>query len=361
MTHTTPDMIAHTLSAIGTSIDAMLQQRIPAFTITYLEKKRISDPAALVSQFLHGTADPHFHAISQYQISTTVYANKTVLAIEIDYLENSTQLSYVNQKVQQIIHSITDESMHQQQKLLAIHDWITTHIRYDQTRQRRTAFDALDTHSTVCSGYASLYWHMCRAVGIPCRIVTGTGKFEAHAWNMVQLDQFWYHVDSTWCTVADTNTPFSTYRFYLLTDKEIQHTHAVTVLAGQKPFPPAQMQYREQLHQLGRTMPRLHGMVRAILQKTGLIYLEPEHTVVGIVELNTRMYQALYKQQTRVIFGYRGATVSAPNDVREVLNELKTQHRLTCAITITLYPMPHGFVDDGVLVDMQMSYASSGI
>jgi hypothetical protein len=357
MTHAIPDMTAHTLSAIGTSIDTMLQQRVAAFTITYLEKKRISDPAALVSQFLHGATDPHFHTVSQYQIGTTVYTNKTVLAIEIDYLEDSTQLCYVNQKVQQIIHSITDAAMHKQQKLLAIHDWITTHIRYDQTLQRRTAFDALDTQSTVCSGYASLYWHMCRAVGIPCRIITGTGKFEAHAWNMVQLDQFWYHVDSTWCTVADTNTPFSMYRFYMLTDKEIQHTHTVTVLAGQKPFPPAQMQYREHLQLLGRSMPRQRGMVHAILQKTGLIYLEPEHTVVGIVELNTRMYQALHKQQTRVIFGYRGAMVSAQHDVREVLNELNTQHRHTCAITITLYPMPHGFVDDGVLVDMQISYA----
>jgi len=350
-------MTAHTLGAIGTHIDAMLQQRVPAFTITYLEKKRITDPAALVSQFLHGATDPHFHAISQYQIGTTVYANKTVLAIEIDYLENNSQLSYVNHMTHQIIHDITDSTMHQQQKLLAIHDWITTNIRYDHTLQRRTAFDALNTQSTVCSGYASLYWHMSHAIGIPCRIITGTGKFEAHAWNMVQLDQYWYHVDSTWSTVADTNTPFSMYRFYLLTDKEIQHTHNVTLLAGQKPFPQAQVQYRKHLHLLGRSSPRQSSMVQAILHKTGLIYLEPEHTVVGIVQLNTRMYQALHKQQTRVIFGYRGAMVSAQHDVREVLNDLNTQQRYACTITITLYPMPHGFVDDGMLVDMQMSYA----
>ncbi|MFM7677642.1 MAG: transglutaminase domain-containing protein [Roseiflexaceae bacterium] len=213
MTHAIPEMTAHTIGAIGTCIDAMLQQRVPTFTITYLEKKRISDPAALISQCIHGATDPHFHAVSQYQIGTTVYAHKTVLAIEFDYLENNIQLSYVNLKAQQIVRSITDAAMHQQQKLLAIHDWITTHIRYDETLRRRTAFDALDTQSTVCSGYASLYWHMCHAVGIPCRIVTGTGKFEAHAWNMVQLDRYWYHVDSTWSTVADTNAPFSRYRF----------------------------------------------------------------------------------------------------------------------------------------------------
>lgn len=359
MTHALPDLIAHTLPAIGTSIDAMLQQRVAAFTITYLEKKRIVNPAAIVSQFLHGATDPHFHAISHYQISTTVYTNNTVLALEITYLEDHTQLSYVNQIVQQIIHQITDPAMHQQQKLLAIHDWITTHIRYDHTLQRRTAYDALTTQSTVCSGYASLYWHLCDAVGIPCRIITGTGKFEAHAWNMVQLDQHWYHVDSTWSTVADTNTPFSMYRFYLLTDREIQRTHTVTVLAGQKPFPHAHMQYRAHLELIGKTKAQQRRMVQTIMHKTGLIYLEPEYTVQGMAQLNTRVYQALHKQQKRILFGYRGATISAQHDIQEVLNEIKKQQRYSFTITITLYPMPHGFSDDGVLIDMHVAYPSS--
>jgi transglutaminase/protease-like cytokinesis protein 3 len=52
-------------------------------------------------------------------------------------------------------------------------------------------YDGLAHKSTVCSGYASLSWRMCSAAAIPCRIVTGTGKFEAHAWNMVQLDAYW--------------------------------------------------------------------------------------------------------------------------------------------------------------------------
>ncbi|MFM7677643.1 MAG: hypothetical protein ACKO83_02205 [Roseiflexaceae bacterium] len=130
----------------------------------------------------------------------------------------------------------------------------------------------------------------------------------------------------------------------MLTDKEIQHTHQVTLLAGQKPLPAAQMQYRAHLHLLGRSMPRQRDMVQAILQKTGLIYLEPEQTVVGIVQLQTRMYQVLHKQQTRVVFGYRGATGSAQDDVRAVLNDLKSQQRHAFTISIMLYPMPHGLV-----------------
>lgn len=356
MTHTIPNMNAHSISTIGTIIDAMLQQRVPVFMITFLEKKRIADPATLVSQFLHGATDPHFHAVAQYQIGTTVYPNKTVLTIEITYLEDVTKLSYVNIKVSSIIAQLIHPTMHEHQKLLALHDWITASVSYDHTLQRRTAYDALHDKLTVCSGYASLFWHLCHAVGIPCRIVTGIGKFEAHAWNMVQLDTHWYHIDTTWSSVVDTNTPFSVYRFYMLTDKEIQQTHRITHLAGQKPLPQSQQQYRAHLQQLGQATPRLRNTVHAILHKTGLIYLEPEYTVVGVAQLNTRIYQALHKQQTRVIFGYRGATVSPQHDIQAVLNDLKAQQRSSFSLSITLYPMPHGFIADSVLVDIHIVY-----
>lgn len=355
MTQPPPQFRAKTVSAIGTIIDNMLQQRTAAFQITYEEKKRIADPATLVTELLHGASDPHFHAVSHYQIGTAVYATKTILSIEITYLEDVTKLNYVNKKVQHIIAQIISPTMHLHQKIMAIHDWITANVQYDHTLQRRTAYDALMDKSTVCSGYASLFWHLCRAAAIPCRVVTGTGKFEAHAWNMVQLDNYWYHIDSTWSTVEDTHTPFSVYRFYLLTDKEIQRTHTVTLLPGQKPFPHAHMQYREHLQQLGRAIPRLRSIIQHIQQKTGLAYLEPEFTVVGITQLHKRISQAIQKQQTRVLFGYRGATQTPQQDIRDVLNDLKALQIRTTTIKIMLYPMPHGFTDDSMLVDLQIS------
>lgn len=348
---------AHTVAAITTTIDSMLQQRVALFQIAYLEKKRIADPATLVAEAIQSASDPHGYVVAHYHISTAVYATKTILTIDITYLEDSIQLHYVNEKVTQIIaHTITP-TMHQHEKIMAIHDWITHNVEYDHTLQRRTAYDALSAKSTVCSGYASLFWHMCTAVGIPCRIVTGTGKFEAHAWNMVQLDTHWYHVDSTWSTVADEHTPFHVYRFYLLNDKEIQRTHTVTLLPGQKAFPPAPRQYREHLQQLGHSTPRLRALVRQIQQKTGLIYLEPEYTVVGMTQLSKRLHLALQKRHTRVLFGYREASHSAQQDIRDALQDLKhTSPTSNVSIQVLLYPMPHGFTDDGVLVDVQFTF-----
>lgn len=348
---------AHTVAAIHSAIDHMLQHRVPIIHITYLEKKRIADPATLVADAIQGASDPHGHAVAHYHISTTVYATKTILAIEITYLEDVAQLGYVNEQVTHIIAQIISPTMHLHEQIMAIHDWITHHVAYDHTLQRRTAYDALTAKSTVCSGYASLFWHFCHGAGIPCRIITGVGKFEAHAWNMVQLDTHWYHVDSTWSTVADELTPFHVYRFYLLNDKEIQRTHTVTVLSGQKALPGAQKQYREHLQQLGQRTPRLRGVIQRIQQKTGLAYLEPEYTIFGVAQLNKRLRQALQKRHTRILFGYREAAHSAHQDIRDVLEDIKsTTQTQGVAIRVMMYPMPHGFGDDGVLIDVQCEF-----
>lgn len=360
MTQPIPQFSAKTTAAIGTIIDTMLQKRMPTCHIVYEEKKRIADPAKLITELMHGASDPHFHAVSHYQIGTAVYPSKTILTVEINFIEDAQQLLYVNQSVKQLMTHITTPTMHLHQKIMAIHDWITAHIHYDQTLQRRTAYDALMHRTTVCSGYASLFWHMCQAAAIPCRVVVGTGKFEAHAWNLVQLDNHWYHVDSTWCTVADEHTPFSVYRFYLLNDKEIQRTHTATLLPGQKSFPHAQMQYREHLHLLRRAIPRYQTMIQTIQQKTGLAYLEPEYTVIDSTQLHKRITQAITKRQTRILFCFRGATHAAQHEIRDVLNDLKTHQIGSTSFKIMLYPMPHGFSDDGVLVDIQVRYESPG-
>lgn len=83
------------------------------------------------------------------------------------------------------------------QKEQAIHDWILSHVSYDYSLQKRTAYDALTTTQTVCQGYAMLMEKMLTAVGIPTKIVTGNIPSGYHAWNLVQIGGNWYHVDAT--------------------------------------------------------------------------------------------------------------------------------------------------------------------
>ena len=62
----------------------------------------------------------------------------------------------------------------------------------------QTAVDALLNGSAVCAGYAAAFQYLAQSAGLPCIYVTGTARGDTHAWNVVQLDGAFYHVDSTW-------------------------------------------------------------------------------------------------------------------------------------------------------------------
>lgn len=75
-------------------------------------------------------------------------------------------------------------------------DYLCDHINYQNGgRRAQSAYGALIDGACVCEGYASAYKLLLDAMGIPCEIVST----KSHAWNIVQVDGQWYHVDVTHC------------------------------------------------------------------------------------------------------------------------------------------------------------------
>jgi len=104
-------------------------------------------------------------------------------------------------------------------KLLAIHNWVADNIYYDYDAYARGIYGKADAYSTyeskksVCQGYAELTLALCRAVGIPTRLVSGyalglstngvwdeesLSEYSNHAWNEAFVDNRWITLDTTW-------------------------------------------------------------------------------------------------------------------------------------------------------------------
>ncbi len=91
-------------------------------------------------------------------------------------------------------------------KIQQIHDVLVDELEYDQSLNRVHTHDiygALVEKCVVCEGYAKAFKYLLDGVGIPCVLVSGTGKnskgqTEEHIWNYVNLDGKWYAVDVTW-------------------------------------------------------------------------------------------------------------------------------------------------------------------
>lgn len=85
--------------------------------------------------------------------------------------------------------------------LKVIHDKILLATSYgDNSTDEESvyrAFGTLVNHIGVCEAYSRTFEYFCRRIGIENLLVVGDVD-GGHIWNMIKLDNEWYHVDLTW-------------------------------------------------------------------------------------------------------------------------------------------------------------------
>lgn len=123
------------------------------------------------------------------------------------------------QKITELIDEVVLDGMTPVQIALAVHDRLVVMCTYDTTLEANTGYDLLINGTTVCAGYSALYMDILLRVGIPC--VTVSSKEMNHAWNLVQLDGDWYHVDVTWDDPNPNTMGKVRHTYFLVTDEEI--------------------------------------------------------------------------------------------------------------------------------------------
>ncbi len=82
------------------------------------------------------------------------------------------------------------------EKLLYLHDYLALYAEYDNAIVNGDAYLLISTGKGTCAAYTLTYMALCEAVGIESRFVSSESM--NHAWNVVSLDDEWYHVDVTW-------------------------------------------------------------------------------------------------------------------------------------------------------------------
>lgn len=151
--------------------------------------------------------------------------NDAKLVWDLKYLETREQYEFVLSEVDRILSQLITADMDVYQKEKIIHDWIIKNVEYDDTLTRYTAYDALTGNkTTVCNGYALLANQMFNKAGIQSMIVIGQAAGGLHAWNLVNLEGNWYHVDLTW---NDGKGDKVEYDYYNLRTEEIKVDHKI--------------------------------------------------------------------------------------------------------------------------------------
>lgn len=147
--------------------------------------------------------------------------NSFVIEYKFTYYETKEQTEVVDKAITDILADLHIEEKQQDKKVKAIHDFIINNASFDETIQKNSVYDNLINGSSVCQGYAALFYKMCTEAGIPCRIITGTGKGVPHAWNIVKLGAYWYNVDLTWDDpISSDGKQRLLYNYFLKSNRE---------------------------------------------------------------------------------------------------------------------------------------------
>ena len=101
-----------------------------------------------------------------------------------------------------VLDELITEDMTPYDKELAVYDWMTKELKYDTgvlqvipntEEDCDNPYGVLKYHNAVCVGYATTFRLFMQMMDIPCMVVHNRDAY--HSWDLVQLDDDWYHVD----------------------------------------------------------------------------------------------------------------------------------------------------------------------
>lgn len=146
------------------------------------------------------------------------YYRNVKIKFNFDYSVSLEKENKYNQMVKNIV-STFPKNISDDKKVELINKYIVDHAEYaydELNSGRDTLPNGLGIHSPyailesgkgVCAAYAGLFQMMAKEAGLESKVVVGTSysysNWGSHAWNIVKLNDEWYHVDTTWNDVAN--------------------------------------------------------------------------------------------------------------------------------------------------------------
>lgn len=145
----------------------------------------------------------------------------------------------IHEKAQGILDSILKDGMTDREKAKAIYKWIKNHIGYishsEKGNYTRGAYEGLFKQQGDCFVYASTAKELLTLAGIQNIDIVKATTNPSHYWNLVYIEDGWYHFDST--PRKDKS------EFFLLTDAELEaysSTHKNTHIFDRSLYPEIQ-------------------------------------------------------------------------------------------------------------------------
>lgn len=311
----------HSVSEMTQRLAGAMNNRRETITFTYEgnTSKLKAQVQSAIDQAMG--SDPYlYYTIDSFAFSYRGSDRSANVTVQVEYRETLQQTAYVNKQVKAILQKIITPGMNNHQKIKVIHDWVVLNLKYDSTYSKYTAYEGLQSGSAVCQGYSLLTYKLLLGAGIPNKIVEGRarpegGASQSHAWNLVQLDGRWYHLDTTWDDPSPSTDDEVSTVYYMRTDTQMRRDHSWT-----KSYPAASVGYAQTLSELvsrgGQNVPSYQKLQDQLDYR---LYDE-DQVVTSAAELKELARAAIASGKQSLLFRYRGSEKLLKNDLQELYN-----------------------------------------
>ena len=156
-------------------------------------------------------------------------------------------------KAKNVVRSIIDAGMSDQQKVLAFFDYLTTNIAYDFNILPLIDNEDEDIYSVyyydsfhlegvfnknkaVCDGIAKAMSLLCAIEGIVCNKISLTLNGVGHSFNKVLIYGEYYYVDATYGIKRDANgVQYANHKYFMMTESNLESYYQTLIIYGEYP------------------------------------------------------------------------------------------------------------------------------
>lgn len=168
----------------------------------------------------------YVHPYNSYSTIKTLYDDTGEVTIKINHLYSDKEIEKIDNEIDNIIRQHTNDSMTDEEKIKALHDYIINNTKYDTNKSNDlgSEYDSarilgvLYDHYSICSGYTDVMAVMLEKLEIPnFKIASAT-----HIWNAVYLNDSWLHLDLTWDDpVSASGRDILDHSYFLIDDETL--------------------------------------------------------------------------------------------------------------------------------------------
>ena len=133
-----------------------------------------------------------------YEFSEDLMLSSVVLKLKtvIDDKDAQEKQKEIDEVVNKLVADTKEMDDYNKSKY--IYTYIAQNTTYKESENAHNMYGCLVEGVSVCEGYAKAYSYIMQKCGMQVAYVTGMGKNELHAWNLINIDNNWYHIDCTW-------------------------------------------------------------------------------------------------------------------------------------------------------------------